>query len=100
MGASNFVGFLEGNIKYKYRNREFWREGYHVDIVGKNAGKITECIQRQQEEDATSDSPILDLPVPSQTKYRSGVAGSMRVAPVTETLRVLRGGGFSAFNAV
>lgn len=25
-----------GELKYKYRNREFWCKGYYVDTVGKN----------------------------------------------------------------
>ena len=28
-----------GNLKFKYRNREFWCRGYYVDTVGKNAKK-------------------------------------------------------------
>lgn len=28
-----------GNMKYKYRNREFWCRGYYVDTVGKNTKK-------------------------------------------------------------
>ena len=31
-------------LKYKYRNREFWCKGYYVDIVGKNAKKIEEYL--------------------------------------------------------
>ena len=27
-------------LKYKYRNREFWCRGYYVDTAGKNAKKI------------------------------------------------------------
>lgn len=29
-----------GNMKYKYRNRQFWCRGYYVDTVGKNEKKI------------------------------------------------------------
>ena len=47
ISVSNFVGFLKGksslmiyekwgNIKYKYRNRQFWCRGYYVDTVGRN----------------------------------------------------------------
>ena len=39
------------NLKYKYRNREFWCRGYYVDTVGKNAKKIEEYIRNQLEED-------------------------------------------------
>ena len=40
-----------GNLKFKYRNREFWCRGYYVDTVGKNAKKIVEYIKNQLEED-------------------------------------------------
>ena len=39
-----------GNLKFKYRNREFWCRGYYVDTVGKNAKKIAEYIKNQLEE--------------------------------------------------
>ena len=29
-------------LKFKYRNREFWCKGYYVDTAGKNAKKIQE----------------------------------------------------------
>ncbi len=52
------MGFLKGksnlmiyekwsNIKYQYRNREFWCKGYYVDTVGKNTEKITNYIKNQ-----------------------------------------------------
>ena len=40
--------FLE--LKYKYRNRAFWRRGHYVDTAGKNAMKIAEYIPKQLEE--------------------------------------------------
>ena len=40
-----------GNLKFKYRNREFWCRGYYVYTVGKNAKKIAEYIKNQLEED-------------------------------------------------
>ena len=40
-----------GNLKFKYRNREFWCRGYYVDTVGKNAKKIAEYMKNQLEED-------------------------------------------------
>ena len=33
-----------GNMKFKYRNREFWCKGYYVDTVGKNKTAIAEYI--------------------------------------------------------
>ena len=40
-----------GELKYKYRNREFWCTGYYVDTVGKNKEKIAAYIRNQLEED-------------------------------------------------
>ena len=40
-----------GELKYKYRNREFWCKGYYVDTVGKNESRIAEYIKKQLEED-------------------------------------------------
>ena len=56
MSVSAFVGYLKGksslmiyerweNLKFKYRNREFWCKGYYVDTVGKNTVKIKEYIE-------------------------------------------------------
>ena len=53
------MGYLKGksslmiyeNLKFKYRNREFWFRGYYVDTVGKKAKKIAEYIKNQLEED-------------------------------------------------
>ena len=49
--VSSFMGFLKGkssimiyekwgNMKYKYRNREFWCRGYYVDTVDEMAGQL------------------------------------------------------------
>ena len=62
ISVASFVGFLKGkssfliyqkwaNIKFKYRNREFWCRGYYVDTVGKNTTKIKEYIANQMKED-------------------------------------------------
>ena len=40
-----------GELKYKYRSREFWCRGYYVDTEGKNAGRIQEYIKNQLKED-------------------------------------------------
>ena len=66
VAVSSFMGFLKGKsslmiyekyleLKYKYRNREFWCKGYYVDTVGKNAKKIAEYIQQQLEEDKAGE---------------------------------------------
>ena len=55
MSVSGFMGFLKeksslmiyqkwGNMKFKYRNRQFWCRGYYVDTVGKNTKAIKEYI--------------------------------------------------------
>ena len=47
IAVSSFMGYLKGKsttmiyeqfpeLKYKYRNREFWCKGYYVDTAGKN----------------------------------------------------------------
>ena len=49
---SGFMGYLKGKssttlyeqfgeLKYKYRNREFWCRGYYVDTVGKSDSPFT-----------------------------------------------------------
>ena len=68
---SNFMGFLKGksslmiyekwgNMKYKYRNRQFWCRGYYVSIVGKNEKKIAEYIKQQLSEDHTAEQLTLE----------------------------------------
>ena len=70
MSVSYFVGYLKGksslmmfqkygNMKYAYRNREFWCRGYYVDTVGKNTKAITEYIANQLKEDKESDQLAL-----------------------------------------
>ena len=62
LSIASFVGFLKGkssiliyqkfaNMKFKYRNREFWCRGYYVDTAGKNDIKIKEYIANQLKED-------------------------------------------------
>ena len=46
---------VQPELKYKYRNREFWCRGYYVDTAGKNAKKIEEYIRRQLEEDKAGE---------------------------------------------
>ena len=60
--VSSFMGYLKGksslmiyekwgNVKYKFRNREFWCRGYYVDTVGKNKKRIEEYIKNQLKAD-------------------------------------------------
>ena len=62
MSVSSFMGYLKGKsstmlyeqfgeLKYRYRNREFWCKGYYVDTAGKNTNRIAEYIRHQLEED-------------------------------------------------
>ena len=44
-----------GNMKFAYRNREFWCKGYYVDTVGKNTKAIKEYIAAQLKSDRESD---------------------------------------------
>ena len=66
MSISQFVGTLKSksalmifdrhaNLKYRYGSRNFWRRGYYVDTVGKNAKVIGEYIRNQLEEDLAMD---------------------------------------------
>ena len=70
MAVSSFMGYLKGksslmifqkygNMKYAYRNREFWCRGYYVDTVGKNGKAIKEYIANQLKEDKESDQMSL-----------------------------------------
>ena len=62
ISVSSFMGCLKGKsstilceqfggLKYKYRNRDYWREGYYVDTVGKSESRIAEHIKKQLKED-------------------------------------------------
>ena len=66
MSVSGFMGYLKGksslmifqrwgNMKFAYRNREFWCKGYYVDTVGKNTKAIKEYIEKQLKKDKESD---------------------------------------------
>ena len=66
MSVSGFMGFLKGksslmifqrfgNMKFAYRNREFWCRGYYVDTVGKNKKAIQQYIANQLERDRKDD---------------------------------------------
>ena len=60
VAVPSFMRYLKGKssliiyeqfpeLKYKYRNRAFWRRGHYVDTAGKNA-MIAEYIPKQLEE--------------------------------------------------
>ena len=75
MSVSGVMGFLKGksslmiyerwgNMKYKYRNRQFWCRGYYVDAVEKNTKKIQEYIQNQLKEDQIAEQLELEIEDP------------------------------------
>ena len=49
-----------GNIKYKYKNRQFWCRGYYVDTVGKNENAIKKYIENQLKEDMNVEQLSMD----------------------------------------
>lgn len=66
ISVSGFMGYLKGksslmlfqrcgNMKFAYRNREFWCKGYYVDTVGKNTKIIKEYIANQLKTDKEAD---------------------------------------------
>ena len=66
LSVSSFMGYLKGksslmifqkygNMKFAYRNREFWCKGYYVDTVGKDTAAIKNYIANQLKQDYESD---------------------------------------------
>ena len=66
MSVSGFMGYLKGksslmiyqkygNMKFAYRNREFWCKRYYVDTVGKNTAAIKSYIANQLKQDYEMD---------------------------------------------
>ena len=81
MSISGFMGFLKGksslmiyekwgDMKYKYRNRQFWCRGYFVSSVGKNEKAIRAYIDNQLKEDEASEQLTLDLVDPFTGKKK------------------------------
>ena len=50
-----FAPKYRGNLKFAYRNREFWCRGYYVDTTGKNTAAIKAYIQNQLKVDKETD---------------------------------------------
>ena len=76
---SSFMGYLKGKIstmlyeqfgelKYKYRNREFWCKGYYVDTTGKNSSRIAEYIRNQLKEDYLGEQLTISGMTPFKEK--------------------------------
>ena len=66
MSVSGFMGYLKGksalliyqkwgNMKFAYRNREFWCKGYYVDTAGKDTKAIKAYIANQLKQDENAD---------------------------------------------
>ena len=66
ISVSSFMGYLKGksslmifqkygNMKFAYRNRQFWCRGYYVDTAGKNTKAIQASIQNQLKIDEETD---------------------------------------------
>ena len=66
ISVSQFMGYLKGkstlmifdkhaNLKYKFRNRRFWSEGYYVSTVELNKATIKKYIQEQEKHDVAMD---------------------------------------------
>ena len=77
MAVSSFMGYLKGKsntmlyeqfgeLKYKYRSREFWCRGYYEETAGKNAGRIQEYIKNQLKEDERTVNDPAKRPVYGQ----------------------------------
>ena len=77
--VSSFMGYLKGKsslmlyekfpeLKFKYRNREFWCRGYYVDTAGKNEKK---------------DSRIHPAPVRRRPGRRTANNGKLLNGPFT-----------------
>ena len=70
LSVAQFVGYLKGksaamlyeqfgDLKYRYRNKEFWCRGYYVDTVGKNESRIAEYIKNQLKEDELGEQLVI-----------------------------------------
>ena len=79
IAVASFMGYLKGKsstmlyeqfgeLKYKYRNREFWCRGYYVDTVGKNESRIAEYVRNQLKEDEMGGQ----LRIPSSGPFTGG----------------------------
>ena len=75
LSISGFMGYLKGksslmifqkfgNLKFAYRNREFWCRGYYVSTVGKQEKVIERYIENQLKEDAMSEELTLNFEDP------------------------------------
>ena len=114
MSVSGFMGYLKGksslmifqkygNMKFAYRNREFWCKGYYVDTVGKNTAAIKKYIANQLKQDREMDQLSLFDPrdpftgskqscawLAGQKTTHLCVAGGIRAMPENEKPPAMR----------
>lgn len=57
-----------GELKSKYRNREFWCKGDYVDTVEKNKKRISEYTSHQLEADRLSEQLTISGTSPFRSK--------------------------------
>ena len=57
-----------GELKYKYRNQEFWCKGDYVDTVGKNEKRISEYASHQLEADRLGEQLTISGTSPFRSK--------------------------------
>ncbi|MCR4634326.1 MAG: IS200/IS605 family transposase [Erysipelotrichaceae bacterium] len=71
LSVSSFMGYPKGkssmmiyekygNLKFRYRNRQFWCRGYYADTAGKNTKKIQEYIENQLRKDEEMEQLTLE----------------------------------------
>ena len=104
VAVSSFMGYLKGksslmiyeqfgDMKFKYRNREFWCRGYYVDTVGKDKKKIAEYIKHQLDEDRLGEQmtmlgkeyePFKIEKKNQNPKHQDPLAGSQQQPYVTQ----------------
>ena len=109
LSVASFVGYLKGKsslmiyeqfgeLKFKYRNREFWCRGYYVNTVGRNKEKIAEYIRHQLDEDIMADQlsfkEYID-PFTGEPVKKNAVTGAMMLnsnplhKPTDRTARIM-----------
>ena len=85
IAVSSFMGYLKGKsstmlyeqfgeLKYKYRSREFWCKGYYVDTVGKNRSRIGKYIRNQLKEEQLGEQLVMSEVGP----FKGGKKQSLR----------------------
>lgn len=53
-----------GDLKYRYRNKEFWCRGYYMNTAGKNESRIAEYSKNQLKEDELGEQSSISAASP------------------------------------